>query len=150
MDKPKFIGETAGMSKFTRRAILGLFIATGFAGAAIAYRERWRFRELVRPKAEPIAPPKPEAPPEMSERLARALNDQVPEYCEIRFTVPELTLRGEDPTQPAVKAVVEMHWPPGLRQRTVDTYEGGEDAALQELLDKSIATFRPAWPDCFA
>lgn len=48
-----------------------------------------------------------------------------------------------------LKAVVEMHWPPGTRRRPIEGVGADDEEAYQVLLARTLDTFRSPNPDAF-
>ena len=77
-------------------------------------------------------------------RLQRDLDRAVPPGSKTRLLLARMRLEGGGDT--AMTAVVEMHWPPGLRRRSHTTRAATPETAYEALLSAILTEFAMADP----
>lgn len=82
-----------------------------------------------------------------AKRLQRDLADAVLPFCDTELRLIGFGLNESD--QFHMAALVEMHWPPGMRRRKRMMSAETEDAAYEALYEALLQEFRSADPGCF-
>ena len=134
------------MTRLTRSAFTGalLSLVATLVAAPLMAAEKKKKKKKKAPRAE-----RPDPHPALTERLQRDLTAHV-----LPASGTSLVVIGVYPTaeegKTALRAVVEMHWPAGLRRRPIARSGGDEDAAYTALLDATLDTFRAVNPGAFS
>jgi hypothetical protein len=105
--------------------------------------------EKKKKKKKANRPEWPASDPDLTQRLQRDLSARV-----LPASGTSIVVIGVYPTPEignnGLRAVVEMHWPPGMRRRPVDRAGADKDEAYAALLSATLDTFRAPNPGAFS
>ena len=143
MDRSRAIRHSDAMTKITRRSATGLLISgTLMPGAAMAQQKKKKKNRRQSLKERP-----PPSYPKLAALLENRLNAGLAPGCNGAFKVPAFDY-GKAKGQSHMRVVVRLDWPPGWRQRPLQSSGPDDQTAFDNLVNDCIALFDDVWPGC--